>query len=70
MGMDADLVLVDPLRRQTCRTEGLLTRHAASAYVGREFPVAVEAVWVRGASAWSRVGGRCVAQGRLIRPGV
>lgn len=70
VGMDADLVLVDPLRRQTCRTEGLLTRHAASAYVGREFPVAVEAVWVRGASAWSRVGGRCVAQGRLIRPGV
>ena len=67
-GMDADLVLVDPQRRQTCRVEDLLTRHAASAYVGREFPVAVEAVWVRGASAWSRVGGRGVARGRLVRP--
>lgn len=69
VGMDADLVLVDPQGWQTCRAEDLLTRHAASAYVGRDFPLAVEAVWVRGTSAWSRLGGRGVARGRLIRPG-
>ena len=70
VGMDADLVLVDTRGGWSCRAEGLLTRHAVSAYVGCEFPAAVEAVWVRGASAWSRSGGRGAARGRLIRPGV
>ena len=67
-GMDADLVLLDPRDRRTLRTEDLLTRHAVSPYVGREFPVAVGVVWVRGAVAWSRAGGRGSSRGRLVRP--
>jgi allantoinase len=67
-GMDADLVLLDPRRSQILRTEDLLARHAVSPYVGREFPVSVSAVWVRGAVAWSRAGGRGPARGRLVRP--
>ncbi len=67
-GLDADLVLLDGREGMTVRREDLLTRHAASAYVGREFPAAVTAVWVRGAPAWTRTGGRGAARGRLIRP--
>ena len=67
-GMDADLVLLDARKPQTVRKEDLLTRHAASAYVGREFPAAVTSVWVRGVPAWSRTAGRGAARGRLVRP--
>ncbi len=67
-GMDADLVLVDPRRGQVLRAEDLLTRHAVSAYVGREFPASVISVWSRGVPVWSRSGGRGAARGRLVRP--
>jgi allantoinase len=67
-GMDADLVLVDPRRAQTLRVEDLLMRHPVSPYVGRQFPVAVGAVWVGGVVAWSRAAGRGPARGRLVRP--
>jgi allantoinase len=67
-GMDADLLLLDPRRAQTLRAEDLLMRHPVSPYVGREFPVAVGAVWVRGALAWSQATGRGPARGQLVRP--
>lgn len=67
-GMDADLVLLDPRRAQTLRAEDLLMRHAVSPYVGRKFPVAVEALWVRGVMAWSRASGCGSSRGRLVRP--
>jgi len=67
-GKDADLVLVDPRNPQILRAGDLLTRHAKSAYIGREFPLAVTAVWVRGVPAWSRSGGRGAARGRLVQP--
>ena len=69
LGMDADLVLVDPLGAQTLRKDDLLTRHAVSPYIGREFPVSIAAVWLRGTPVWSRAGGRGAARGRLVRPG-
>lgn len=67
-GVDADLVLVDGRGKSVVRAEDLLTRHKTSAYVGREFPAAVRAVWVRGVPAWSLAGGRGTARGRLVRP--
>jgi allantoinase len=67
-GMDADLVLIDPRRGRILRAGDLLTRHAVSAYVGREFPASVISVWARGAPVWSRSGGRGAARGRLVRP--
>jgi allantoinase len=67
-GFDADLVLVDARHPQILRAGDLLTRHAVSAYVGREFPAAVTSVWVRGVSVWSRAAGRGAARGRLVRP--
>ncbi len=67
-GFDADLVLVDARHPQVLRAGDLLTRHAVSAYVGREFPAAVTSVWVRGVPAWSRAAGRGAARGRLVRP--
>jgi allantoinase len=67
-GMDADLVLIDPRRGRILRAGDLLTRHAVSAYVGREFPASVSSVWARGAPVWSRSGGRGAARGRLVRP--
>jgi allantoinase len=68
VGMDADLVLLDGRAKETVRAQDLLTRHAISAYVGREFPASVSAVWVRGTRAWSRSGGRGAARGRLVKP--
>lgn len=68
--MDADLVLVDPRGAQTLLREDLLTRHAVSPYIGREFPVSIEAVWLRGIPVWSRSGGHGPARGRLVRPAV
>jgi allantoinase len=65
--MDADLVLVDARHPWMLRAEDLLTLHAVSAYVGREFPAAVTAVWVRGVPAWSRAAGRGLARGQLVR---
>jgi len=70
LGMDADLVLVDPRSARTLLREDLLTRHAVSPYIGREFPVSIEAVWLRGIPVWSRSGGRGQARGRLVRPAV
>lgn len=67
-GRDADLVLIDPRRGQILRAGDLLTRHAVSAYVGREFPASVISVWSRGVPVWSRSGGRGAARGRLVRP--
>ena len=67
-GMDADLVLIDPRCGQVLRAGDLLTRHAVSAYVGREFPASVISVWSRGVPVWSRSGGRGAARGRLVRP--
>ena len=67
-GMDADLVLIDPRRGRILRAGDLLTRHAVSAYVGREFPASVISVWARGAPVWSRSGGRGASRGRLVRP--
>ncbi len=67
-GLDADLVLVDPRHTLTLRREDLLTRHAVSPYLGRRFPAAIDAVWLRGAPVWSRSGGRGPARGRLMRP--
>jgi allantoinase len=67
-GMDADLVLVDPRGARTLRRKDLLTRHAVSPYIGREFPASVAAVWLRGTPVWSRTGGRGPARGRLVRP--
>ncbi len=67
-GMDADLVLVDARHSQILRAGDLLTRHAASVYIGREFPAVVTSVWVRGVSAWSRTAGPGPARGRLVRP--
>jgi allantoinase len=67
-GLDADLVLIDAREKSVARAEDLLTRHKRSAYVGREFPAAVAAVWVRGVPAWSRAGGRGISRGRLVRP--
>ena len=69
-GLDADLVLVDARHPQILRAGDLLTRHAVSAYVGREFPAAVTSIWVRGVPAWSRAAGRGAARGQLVRPGV
>lgn len=67
-GKDADLVLVDARDYVSCRRTDLLSRHGVSPYVGREFPAAVESVWVRGMRAWSRTAGRGPARGRLLRP--
>jgi len=67
-GFDADLVLVDARQPWILRAGGLLTRHAVSAYVGREFPAAVTSVWVRGVPAWSHAAGRGAARGQLVRP--
>jgi len=69
-GFDADLVLVDARQPWILPAGDLLTRHAVSAYVGREFPAAVTSVWVRGVPAWSRAAGRGAARGRLVRPRV
>jgi allantoinase len=69
-GFDADLVLVDARQPWILRAGDLLTRHAVSTYVGREFPAAVAAVWVRGVPAWSRKTGRGAARGQLVRPRV
>jgi len=69
-GFDADLVLVDARQPWILRAGDLLTRHAVSAYVGREFPAAVTSVWVRGVAAWSRKTGRGAARGQLVRPRV
>jgi allantoinase len=68
IGMDADLVLVDPRGARTLRREDLLMRHAVSPYLGREFPASIESVWLRGTPVWSRTGGRGPARGRLVRP--
>ncbi len=68
VGMDADLVLLDGRAKEAVRAQDLLTRHAISAYVGREFPASVSAVWVRGMQAWSRSGGRGAVRGRLVKP--
>lgn len=67
-GMDADLVLVDPRAPRTLRSGDLLTRHAVSPYLGREFPVSIDSVWVRGSVVWSLAGGRGAARGRLVKP--
>lgn len=69
-GWDADLVLLDGRERLAMRAEDLVTRHKKNAYVGRELPAVVTAVWVRGVPAWSRAGGRGAARGRLVRPDV
>jgi len=69
-GFDADLVLVDARHPQMLRADALLTRHAGSAYLGREFSAAVISVWVRGVPAWSRAAGRGAARGSLVRPEV
>lgn len=68
VGKDADLVLIDARDFVPCRKADLLSRHGLSPYVGRDFPAAVEAVWVRGVAAWSRARGRGPARGRLLRP--
>lgn len=69
VGMDADLVLVDAREPQVCRAGDLFTRHAVSPYVGRAFPAAVTAVWVRGRLAWHKAGGRGPSRGQLVAPG-
>jgi allantoinase len=66
VGLDADLLLVDPRKNHSVTAADLLTRHRISAYVGRTFPVSVRHVWVRGQSAWSAQAGPGSARGRLI----
>ncbi len=68
VGMDADLVLVDPRHPSVCAAGELLTRHAVSPYVGRELAARVTSVWVRGNVAWSAAGGPGLARGRLVAP--
>lgn len=68
VGHDADLVLVDARKPTVCRGADLLTRHAVSPYVGREFPAMVMATWVRGIPAWMRLVGCGTARGRFLRP--
>jgi allantoinase len=68
VGLDADLVLLDPRRPYVCEAAGLLTRHAVSPYVGREFPASVSSVWVRGRVAWSTAGDLDLGRGRLVTP--
>ena len=66
VGLDADLLLIDPRKRRTVTAEDLLTRHRISAYVGRTFPVSVRHLWVRGQSAWSAEFGRGPSRGQLV----
>ncbi|MFZ4484265.1 MAG: allantoinase AllB [Chthoniobacterales bacterium] len=68
VGLDADLLLIDPRQPYRCEAGGLLTRHAVSPYVGREFPVSVTSVWVRGRAAWSAALGPGHARGCLVTP--
>jgi allantoinase len=68
VGMDADLVMIDPRQPYVCEARGLLTRHAVSPYVGREFAASVTSVWVRGGLAWSALGGPGSSRGRLVPP--
>jgi allantoinase len=66
VGLDADLLLIDPRKTHSVTAADLLTRHRISAYVGRTFPVSVRHVWVRGQSAWSAQTGPGSARGRII----
>ncbi|NDC60397.1 MAG: hypothetical protein EBZ50_16530 [Alphaproteobacteria bacterium] len=66
VGLDADLLLIDPRKNSPVVSADLLTRHRISAYAGRTFPVSVRRVWVRGQSAWSAQTGRGPARGRII----
>ena len=68
VGMDADLVMIDPRQPYVCEARGLLTRHAVSPYVGREFAASVTSVWVRGGLAWSVLAGPGPSRGRLVVP--
>jgi len=68
VGMDADLVMIDPRQPYVCEARGLLTRHAVSPYVGREFAASVTSVWVRGGLSWSTLAGPGPFRGRLVVP--
>ena len=66
VGLDADLLLIDPRKRRTVTAADLLTRHRISAYVGRTFPVSVRHLWVRGQTAWSSESGLGPSRGQLV----
>jgi len=66
VGLDADLLLLDPGKEHRVTHEELLTRHRLTPYAGRIFPVSVQSVWVRGQPAWSAETGRGPSRGRFV----
>ncbi|MFC5702168.1 allantoinase AllB [Cohnella faecalis] len=57
IGLDADLVLVDPEGAYTLSKEGLLQRHSHSPYLNREFPHRVRMTISRGRSVYDSTAG-------------
>jgi allantoinase len=68
VGMNADLVLVQPNQSFKLKREDLLDRHKLSPYVGRTFHGVIKKTVLRGSVVFED--GRIVAEngGRLIKP--
>jgi allantoinase len=69
VGMDADLVLVDPDESWTVAHDTLHSRHRRSPFVGRTLRGRVLRTWVRGRTVYERDAGPCDPGGaRVLRP--
>ena len=68
LGLDADLVLIDPEAVWTLSAADLKSRHRWSPFIGREFLGRVEQVWLRGQTLYA--GGEVLGgvKGEWLRP--